>query len=290
VLFLKKAIIFGSDGQDGILLSKECSDRGILCIPISKSTGLDIVRFDQVSEIIRTEKPDYIFHFAAYSSANHNLVFKNHEVISTGTLNILESVKTYSINSKVFIVGSGLQFKNDESPISEDTEFEARDPYSVSRIQSVYAARYYRRLGVRAYIGYLFNHDSQYRSKNSVSQKIVSFVQGLKKGQMGELNIGNIYVEKEWAYAGDIVNGILCLIEQDKIMEAVIGTGLCYSVKDWLEICFRQAGYDWKDFVIQDNLYIPEYKRLVSNPKKILSLGWRPSVDIDELASIMIGK
>jgi len=283
----KKAIIFGAKGQDGLFLSKLCKSKGIECLSLGIKDG-DIRKYSTVSSIIKSQHPDYIFNLAAKSSARHELVFENHEIISSGALNILESVKKYSPSTKVFIAGSGLQFKNNELPITEDTEFEARDPYSVSRIQSVYASRYYRSMGLKVYIGYLFNHDSEYRSLNCLTQNVVQFVKKLNQGKFGELTIGNISVEKEWGYAGDIVNGILELVEQDDFYEAIIGTGKSYSIKNWLEICFEQVGYNWKEFVNIESLYTPEYARLVSNPSKIMSLGWSPKVDINELASIMI--
>ena len=284
----KKAIIFGSAGQDGIFLAKQCKARGIDCIPLINNSKGDVRNYNSVSKIIRLVNPDYIFHLSAKSSASHDLVFDNHEIISTGVLNILESTKKFTPNAKVFIVGSGLQFKNDEHPISEDVEFEGRDPYSIARIQSVYAGRYYRSLGLNVYIGYLFNHDSEYRSLDSVSQKIIQFVKKIKLGEYGKLIIGNISVKKEWGYAEDIVNGILDLVEQNNFSEAIIGTGVAYSIESWLDICFKYAGHDWQDFVEIKPLYVPEYKILVSNPSRIKSIGRKPKVDIDELASIMI--
>src|SRR6202008_1963773 len=107
-----------------------------------------------VSKLIEEQKPDFIFHLAANSTTRHDALFENHATISTGSFNILEAVKNYSPQTKVFISGSGLQFVNADKPIKETDAFEARDPYSVSRIHSVYAARYYRRLGVKAYVGY----------------------------------------------------------------------------------------------------------------------------------------
>ena len=284
----KKAIIFGAGGQDGFFLALCCKKRGIECISLVNNKDGDVRDYSKVSKIISNEKPDFIFHLSAKSSASHDLVFENHKIISTGALNILEATKKHAPNSKVFIVGSGLQFINNELPISEETDFEARDPYSVARIQSVYSARYYRTLGLKVYIGYLFNHDSEHRSPNCVTQKIVHFAKNIQSGAHTQLNIGNIFVKKEWGYAGDIVNGILDLVEQDKYSEAIIGTGVAYSIEKWLELCFDLVGHDWKKFVITDSSYTPEYMTLVSNPTRIMSLGWKPKVDMKELASIMM--
>jgi GDPmannose 4,6-dehydratase len=284
----EKAIIFGSAGQDGIFLQRLCKNRKIDCICLTNNKEGDVRNYHLVSNIIRRENPNYVFNFSAISSAKHELVMDNHEIISTGALNILESVKNFSPKSKVFIVGSGLQFKNNEIPISEEDEFEARDPYSVARIHSTYASRYYRNLGLKIYIGYLFNHDSQFRSLNSVSQKVVQFVKQIESKDNYPLEIGNIDVKKEWGYAEDIASGILDLVAQNDFYEAVIGTGIAYSIEEWLEICFKHYGFNWKDFVKIKSSYTPEYKILVSKPSKMMSIGWKPKVDIERLAHIMI--
>src|SRR6476469_3659332 len=123
-----KAVIFGSSGQDGYYLSQLLTQQGCEVIGVSRSSETlgDIGNFDQTSDIIKTHKPRYIFHLAANSTTRHESLFENHATIATGTLNVLESVKKFSPQSKVFISGSGLQFKNKGEPIKETDEFEAR--------------------------------------------------------------------------------------------------------------------------------------------------------------------
>lgn len=288
---MKKAVIFGANGQDGRFLAIECQNLGIKVIPFSRSAnGIngDVSNFRSVGRIIKSEKPDYIFHLAANSTTWHGSLFENHKTISTGTLNILENVKNFSPMSRVFITGSGVQFKNSGEPISEETDFEASSPYAIARIHSVYAVRYYRSLGVNAFVGYLFNHESPFRKGSGISQKISQAVKRIAAGSSEKIEIGDISVEKEWAYAGDIARGILTLVQQDHLSEGIIGTGISYSIKDWIEICFNLINKDWKDYVIQQNSFIGEYKRLVSKPDKMFSIGWRPEVDIYQLARLMI--
>ncbi|MCK5345844.1 MAG: GDP-mannose 4,6-dehydratase, partial [Candidatus Heimdallarchaeota archaeon] len=157
------AIIFGANGQDGYYLNELCKLKGIEPIAVSRSGNWirgDVSSYDQVEQLIKKHRPTYIFHVAANSTTHHNALFENHETISTGTLNILEAVKMHYPDAKVFITGSGVQFENRGMPISETDKFEANSPYSVARIQSVYAARYYRSLGLQVYVGYLFHHES----------------------------------------------------------------------------------------------------------------------------------
>src|SRR5215813_1231939 len=169
-----KGIIIGANGQDGYYLSQLLKEQNVDVVGVSPSGNFlrtDINDLRQIEELIKTNQPHYIFHLAANSTTEHSALFENHDIIATGTLNILESVRKYSTDSRVFICGSGLQFKKSEKPIKETDEFEARDAYSVSRIQSVYAARYFRTLGVRAYVGYLFNHESPMRNERHISKK-----------------------------------------------------------------------------------------------------------------------
>jgi len=286
-----KALIFGAGGQDGQYLTQLLCKKKIEVIAISRNHG-DVIGnvsdFSFVENQIRNHQPAYIFHLAANSSTKHNVLFENHETISTGTLNILESVKRHCPDSKVFITGSGVQFKNTGLPINETDEFEGNSPYSVARIQSVFAARYYRKLGLKVYVGYLFHHESPLRQPNHVSQMIALAAKRISKGSEEIIELGDISVEKEWTFAGDIATGIFTLIEQENVFEAVIGSGITYSIENWLEKCFGCIGKDWHNYVKIRQGFSPEYKRLVSNPKTINSLGWFPTIELQSLAEIMV--
>jgi GDPmannose 4,6-dehydratase len=288
---MMNALIFGVNGQDGYYLNQLCSLKNIEVIGVSRSGKWikgDVSCYDLVERLIKEYHPNYIFHVAANSTPKHDALFENHETISTGTLNILEAVKCHSPESRVFITGSGIQFKNKGMPIKETDEFEANSPYSIARIQSVYAARYFRSLGLKVYVGYLFHHESPLRKPNHVSQMIALAVQRIAKSSNEIIKLGDISVEKEWTFAGDIAKGIFTLIEQDNVFEAVIGSGISYSIEDWLELCFGIIGKDWHNYVQLREGFIPDYTRLVSNPSTINSLGWYPVVSLKDLAETMI--
>lgn len=245
-----------------------------------------------VEDIIKKNKPDYIFHLAASSTTSHNALFDNHDSISTGSINILESVRLYSPDSRVFISGSAMQFKNTGTPIDEETEFEASSAYSLSRIHSTYAARYYReKFGIKTYVGYFFNHDSPLRTARHVNQKVVEYVLSIEKGSNQEpLEIGNMDVKKEFNFAGDVCNAIWMLVNQNDVTEAVIGSGEAYSIKEWIEYCFKTRGLDWKNYVKETKNFKAEYDILVCSPKKIKSIGWKPQVSFTQLADLMLNK
>jgi GDPmannose 4,6-dehydratase len=287
-----KALIFGAGGQDGYYLTQLLKKKKIKVVGVDKLSDEwlmgDVGNFSFVESLIKKNRPDYIFHFAAISSTDHGVVLENHDTISTGTLNMLESVRLHCPKCKVFLSGSALQFRNTGKPINEKTPFEAKSAYAVERIQSVYMGRYYREtFGIGVYIGYFFNHDSPIRPKQHVSQYIVESIKKISKDG-GEMKIGDINVKKEFGYAEDVVEAIWILVNQNKIYEAVIGTGKAYSLREWVDYCFKKVGKNWKDHVVPKKNYKAEYKVLVSNPKIIKSLGWKPKVGFFELADMMM--
>lgn len=280
------AIIFGANGQDGFYLANLLRRHDVETVKISRSGGDligDVADWDFVEKTIKRFQPEYIFHLAANSTTAHEAVFDNHRAISTGTLNILEAVYRHGRNAKVFLSGSAMQFQNDGAPIDENTNFAALSPYAVSRIQTVYAARYYRLLGLKIYVGYFFNHDSPRRGAAHVNQKIA---RAAKNG--APLELGDIGVCKEFNFAGDVVKAVWLLVNQDQVDEAVIGSGKAHGIEEWLELCFAAADRDWREYVTIVKDYTPEYKILVSNPALINSLGWRAQTDIEDLAKMMM--
>lgn len=285
------AIIFGAGGQDGVYLTRLLQQKGINVAGVARNSAAiqgDVGDAKFVENIIRKYSPEYVFHLAAVSSTQHKFILEHQNTICNGVLYILESVKKYSMHSKVFLSGSALQFRNEGMPINEYNAFEAHDYYSVCRIHSTYAARYYRSLGLEVYIGYFFNHDSPFRSQNHMSQRIVTALINIADGSNEKITIGDISVKKEWGYAGDIVQGIWTLIEQSQHFEAVIGTGKAWSIEDWLTICFESKGLTWRNYVLKDESYLSPYQVLVSDPSLINSLGWKSETSIEQLAKMMI--
>ena len=280
------AIIFGAKGQDGTYLTALLNEKGYRVVGIDRNK-IKINNFSDVCDLIKKEQPNYIFHLAANSTTKIDACLENHETISTGSLNILEAVRLYSSDTKIFLSGSGLQFENTGKAIKETDPFFESSAYAVSRIHSVYAARYYRSLGLKVYVGYFFTHDSPYRTERHINKKTIATVKRIIAGSEEKLIIGDLSVKKEFGFAGDIVKGILTLVEQDNIYETVIGTGVAHSIEEWVNICFGMYDLDWKKYVETLPDFSSEYKILVSNPATIFSLGWKPETDIHSLAKMM---
>jgi len=285
------ALIFGASGQDGHYLSEACRARGVTPIGVSRTGSPvrgDVSDFDQVRTLVRQHTPAYVFQLAAASTTRHEALFENHATISTGALNVLEAVRLHCPDARVFLAGSGLQFVNTGEPISERAPFEASSPYAVARIQSVHAARYYRSLGIKVYVGYLFHHESPRRKPEHVSKMIALAALRIAAGDPAPLVVGSLDVEKEWTFAGDVARAMFTLVSQDTVFEAAIGSGLARTIRAWTERCFSLLGMDWQEHVRTRDGYVPEYRRLVSDPATIRGLGWEPTVGFDDLAELMV--
>lgn len=292
---MKNALIFGINGQDGHYLQQLLNKENISVFGLSRNSIThikgDVSNYHLVEKLIREIHPDYIFHFAAESTTKHDALFDNHKAISTGTINILESVMRYSPDAKVFLSGSAMQFRNSGLPIYENSLFEASSPYAVARIHSVYAGRYYReKFGISVYCGYFFNHDSPLRTERHVNKKITAAVKRIEQGSKEILKIGNLDVQKEFNFAGDIVEAVWLLVNQNTVFEAVIGCGKTYSIKDWTQYCFDKINKSWKDYVKIEKDFLPEYKILVSDPSLIKSIGWEPRLNFYDLADLMMAE
>lgn len=289
---MKRALIFGANGQDGYYLNKLLHLNKIEVVSISRTSGTilgDVADFEFVENIIKDRLPNYVFHFAANSTTKHTALLENHASISSGTLNILEAVKKHSPHAKIFISGSAMQFKNDELPINENTPFESSSAYSAERIYSVYLTRYYReKFNLNTYVGYLFNHDSPLRSENHINQKIIKSAINIAKGNQDKLIIGDFDVKKEFNYAGDIVTAIWQLVSQNEVSEMVIGSGAAYDIRIWIEYCFNKLGLKWEEHTIKDDKFVTDYNLLVSDPKLLMSTGWSPTKNIFQLADLMM--
>ena len=288
-----KAIIFGINGQDGYYLSELLTGKNIEVIGVSRSENKNFIQgnvkdADLVTSLITKQQPDYVFHLAANSTTRHKALFENHETISTGTLNILEAIFKFSKHTKVFLSGSAVQFENRGLPINEQTAFVAGSAYAVSRIQSVYAGRYFRQLGVQVYVGYFFHHDSPFRTEQHINQKIAMAVKRIAGGSTEKIEIGNMQVQKEFNYAGDMMQAVWTLVNQNNIYEAVIGSGKAYSIKDWITTCFNLINENATEYILESENFKPEYEILVSNPTLILNIGYQPKIDMPQLAKMMI--
>ena len=288
-----RAIVFGATGQTGRYLGEGCRRRGVEVVGVARSgacevTG-DVADAAFVESLVRAMRPQWIFHLAAHSSTQHAWCAENHATIATGALNVLEAVRLHQPACRVFLAGSGVQFVNRGEPLSERDPFEPSSAYAVARIEAVYWARYYRRLGLPVYVGYLFHHESPYRHPRQVCKGVAEAVKRIAAGSGERLRLQDIEVRKEVGFAGDIAEAVWVLVNQERVFEAAIGTGVAYAIREWLEACFSRMGLNWREHVeVGEPGFEPAYRMLVSEPSTIRGLGWSPKVGIEALAEMML--
>jgi GDPmannose 4,6-dehydratase len=285
------ALIFGAGGQDAHYLAGICRAEGVRPVCVSRSAGDergDVGDLERVEALVKAHAPDWVFQLAAASTTRHDAVFENLRAISAGSLNVLEAVRRHRPGARVLLAGSGVQFANRGLPISERDPFEASSPYAVARIHAAYAGRYYRSLGLRVYVAYLFHHESPLRKPGHVSRTVVEAARRIAAGSGETLALGDLSVEKEWTFAGEVARALWMLVRQDRVQEAAIGSGVAHPIQAWVERCFALAGADWRRHLRTQEGFRAEYPRLVSDPATIRSLGWSPTVDLDALARMMM--
>lgn len=305
------ALITGINGQDGYYLSKllkskhydvhgitSCSKPGI-GEPPQNQYYCDFAEGSNLNEILDKVQPDEIYHLAAQSHVrlSFDLPVYTAEVTGVGTLRLLEALRHYEERSQKKICfyqasSSEMFGKVVESPQSETTPFHPRSPYACAKVFSYWQTINYREsYGMFACNGILFNHESPRRGEAFVTRKITKAVSRIKLGMQDKLYLGNIDAKRDWGFAGDYVEAMWLILQQEKPDDFVIGTGETHSVREFLEAAFSAVELDWKKYVeIDPQYYRPaEVELLCADPTKARqNLNWETKVTFEELARLMV--
>ncbi len=287
----KTALILGAAGQDGFYLSERLAAAGVSthCAARSRKGYLhcDVGDFEQVSNIITSLRPDYIFHLAAVSSADHSALFANERAIVDGTVHVLEAARNSAHSCRVFIAGSALQFKHCGRALDENSPLSFSSAYAAQRNASLFMARYFReRFQMPVFFGYFFHHDSPRRSTHHMAQKIATAAKNASLGANAQLEVEDWHFAKEWTFAGDAMDAVWTIVNQDAHQEFVVGSGTPYSIKQWAEECFAHVGKDYRYYVISRKDGPSD--TITCNPSLLRSCGWRPRVSFSGLAAMMV--
>jgi GDPmannose 4,6-dehydratase len=179
-----------------------------------------------------------------------------------------------------------------ETPQNEDTPFYPRSPYGVAKVYGHFITVNYREsYDLFAVSGILFNHESPRRGLEFVTRKITWHAAQIAKGLIDELPMGNLGARRDWGFAGDYVDAMWRMLQQDDPEDYVIGTGVMHSVEDVLDVAFDEIGRDWHEHVVQDPAFLrpAEVERLCADPTKAKEkLGWEPRVSFEELIRMMV--
>ena len=309
----KIAIISGISGQDGsylaeLLVKKKYIVYGITN-PKSKNKldiinsikgkiiieKLDLNNYKKIAALIKRIKPTEFYHLAAQSLINFKFedeFFKLNPNIN-GTHYILSAIKEYSKKTKFYFAASSELFGNAEkSPQNENSKFNPRSAYGISKAAGYYLTKNYREAyNLFSCSGILFNHESPLRNENFISRKITSSIARIIFKKQKSLTLGSINSKRDWGYAGDYVEAMWKILQLKKPQDFVIGTGKIHSVKDFLKIAFDYVGLDYKKYVKFDKKFMRPKDNIIlkanfKKAKKILN--WSPKTNFKQLVHKMV--
>jgi GDPmannose 4,6-dehydratase len=314
---IKKALITGITGQDGhhltkLLLSKDYEVHGLVSgerdaryqsltatFPSIKLHAGDLVDYHSLLTVIQEVNPNEIYNLGALTFVASS--FKNPEQVANisglGTLRLLEAMRTCAAEHQIrFYQASSSEMFGlvKEVPQNENTPFHPRSPYAVAKTFGHYTSQNYREAyGLHVSSGILFNHEGEYRGYEFVSRKITSNIARIKLGKQSRFSLGDLTPKRDWGYAGDYVEAMWAMLQQEKPDDYVIATGQPHSVQEFVEAALRCADLDGEitDYVDFDqNLVRPaEVPLLVGDASKAKRvLGWKPNVDFGGLVELMV--
>ncbi len=309
----KRAIISGITGQDGSYLAELLLDKGYDVTGIVRRTSspnywriehlLDRVTLrpadllDQLSlvRVIQDVKPHEFYNLAAMSfvPASWDQPLLTGDFNSMGVTRLLEAVRQVDPSIRLYQASSSEMYgRVREVPQTELTPFYPRSPYGVSKVFGHYITVNYREsYNMFAVSGILFNHESPRRGLEFVTRKVTDGVARIKVGKADHLKLGNLDAQRDWGFAGDYVQAMWLMLQQDTPDDYVVATGVSHSVQQLVETAFGHAGLDWKKYVRTDPALIrpAEVDHLIGDPAKAKAkLGWEPSVGFARLVAMMV--
>ena len=310
---MKTALITGVTGQDGsylaeLLLKKDYKVYGI--VRRSSSSNFERIKhiqddlkllqgdlLDQNSliEAIEGSCPDEVYNLGAQSfvPTSWNQPVLTGEFTALGVTRILEAIRLVNKKIRFYQASSSEMFgKVAEVPQNEQTVFYPRSPYGVAKLYAHWITVNYREsYDLFCCSGILFNHESPRRGLEFVTKKVSNGVTRIKMGLSNELRMGNLDAKRDWGFAGDFVEAMWLMIQQDEPEDYVISTGEAHSVKELVEVAFDHAGLNWKDYVVVDHKFVrpAEVDLLLGDSAKARNkLKWQPKVKFEELIRMMV--
>lgn len=252
---------------------------------------------DQASllKLIKNVRPTEVYNLAAQSfvGTSWDQVIATGDVTGLGTARILEAIQCIDPSIRFYQASSSEMFgKVHETPQRETTTLHPRSPYGVAKVYSHYLTINFREsYDMFACSGILFNHESPRRGLEFVTRKITHAVARIKMGLQSELRLGNLEAKRDWGFAGDYVEAMWKMLQQDKPVDYVVGTGVTVRVGDFVNLAFAEVGLDPADYVVIDpQFYRPaEVELLLADPSKAKAeLGWEPKTDLKQLVGMMV--
>jgi GDPmannose 4,6-dehydratase len=316
---VKRALITGVTGQDGsylteLLLAKGYEVHGM----IRRSSSFNTERLDSVyqdphspdvrlrlvygdlddasslNQILQAVEPDEIYNLGAQSHVRVSFDIPEYTAatVGIGTLRLLEALRKLGPRCRLYQASSSEMFGGSAPPQNEATPFLPRSPYACAKVFAHHLCQNYREAyGLFICCGILFNHESPRRGIPFVTRKITRAAARIKHGLDSKLYLGNLDARRDWGFAGDFVEAMWLMLQQERPADYVVATGESHTVRDVLDIAFGALGLDWKPHVeIDPRYYRPtEVDHLLGDAAKAREqLGWKPKVRFRELIEMMV--
>ena len=312
----KTAIITGMTGQDGPYLAKHLLENDYKVYGLVKRysnpnlgnlewlgiendvelvTG-DITDENSMNHFVKSIRPNEFYNLAAQSfvGVSWDLNKLTTEVNSIGPLNILNAIKTHSANTRFYQASTSEMYGNSNGgKQNETTPFHPRSPYGVSKLYSHWMTINFREsYGLYACSGILFNHESPLRGRDFVTRKVTDGIARIKLGLSDSITLGNLDAKRDWGFAGDFVEAMHLILQQQEASDYVIATGEQHTIGELLDVGFAHVGIDnWKDLVKSD----PRFKRPAElhslcgdSSRARQQLGWQPKTSFEEMIKQMV--
>jgi len=316
---MKKALITGITGQDGsylaeFLLGKGYEVHGLIRRSSTFNTGRidhlykdlhdpdarmylhygDLSVSAHLTNLLADIKPDEIYHLGAQSHVRVSFDTPEYtgDITGLGTIRLLEAIRKTGVDARFYQASSSEMFGAAPPPQSELTPFQPQSPYAAAKVYSYYVVRNYRdAYNIFACNGILFNHESPRRGETFVTRKITRAATRIKLGMQNKLYLGNLDAKRDWGFAGDYVQAMWMMLQQDKPDDLVIATGETHSVREFVERVFEKLDLDYHQYVEIDKRYFrpTEVDVLLGDSSKAQkALGWKPETTFDQLIDMMI--
>jgi GDPmannose 4,6-dehydratase len=310
---MKRALITGITGQDGSYLAEFLLEKGYSVYGMVRRASFQ--RFDRIQHILdrleviegdltdqsslddamKTIAPDEVYNLASQSfvPTSWNQPVLTADVTGTGVTRMLEAIRKHKPDTKFYQASTSEMFgKVQETPQHEKTPFYPRSPYGVAKVYAHWITVNYREsYNIFACSGICFNHESPRRGLEFISRKVTDGVARIKLGLADKLKLGNLEARRDWGFAGDYVEAMWLMLQQDRPEDYVIATGISQSVQDLVETAFRYVGLPIEPYVVVDpRLFRPaEVDVLVGDAAKAKAkLGWAPTLSFDEMICMMV--
>jgi GDPmannose 4,6-dehydratase len=312
----KRALITGITGQDGAYLAKLLLEQGYEVYGAYRRTAssnvwrleelgiaqqvkmvsMDLLEFGNILAVVEKTAPDEVYNLAAQSfvGASFEQPLYTGNVDALGVTRLLEAIRMGKRETRFYQASTSEMFgKVREVPQTEATPFHPRSPYGVAKTFGHYMTVNYREsYNAYACSGILFNHESPRRGHEFVTRKITRAVARITLGLQETVSLGNLEARRDWGFAGDYVEAMWLMLQQNQPEDYVIATGETHSIRELLEVAFARAGiHDWEPRVVQDPRFFrpAEVDLLIGSPEKAkIELGWQPTVDFATLVEMMV--